>query len=75
MVLIKVWKHFHMEVDLGLSGVFEISRDVVETGGHAYKLCIPVCRSELGRGTFGVRVVRKWNSLPHFVVDAQSFET
>ena len=65
MDLIKVWKCFHMEVDLGLSGVFELARDV-GTRGHAYKLSIPVCRSELGRRTFGVRVVRKWNSLPPY---------
>ena len=72
--LIKVWKCFHMEVDLGLLGIFELARDV-GTRGHTYKLSIPVCRSELGRRTFGVRVVRKWNSLPPYVVDALSLET
>ena len=69
-----MWKCFHMEVDLGLSGVFELARDV-GTRGHAYILSIPVCRSELGRKTFGVRVVRKWNSLPPCVVNGQNLET
>ena len=63
-----------MEVDLGLSGAFEITSDA-GTSGHVYKLSIPVCRSELGRRTLGIRVVRKWNSLPPCVVDAQSLET
>ena len=52
MDLIKVWKCFYMEVDLELSVVFEIARDV-GTRGHACKLSIPVCRSELGRKTLG----------------------
>ena len=43
MDLIKIWKCFHMEVDLGLLGIFEKARDV-GTREHAYKLFIPVCR-------------------------------
>ena len=74
MDLIKVRKCFHMGVDFGLSGVFELAWDV-ETRVHAYKLSIPVCSSELGRRTFGVREGRKWNSLPPYVVDAQNLET
>ena len=65
----KVWKCFHMEVDMGLSGLlFKITRDV-GIRGHAYKLTIPVYRSELGRRALGIRVERRWNSLPPCVVD------
>ena len=42
MDLIKVWKCSHMEVDWGLSDVFEMTRDV-GARGHAFKLSIPVC--------------------------------
>ena len=71
--LIKVWKCFHAETDIGLIRVLELATNV-GTRGHDFKLSIPVCRSELGRRTFGARVVRAWNSLPSQVVEAATVE-
>lgn len=72
--LIKVWKCFHPVVDLGLVGMFELARNV-GTRGHRYKLAVPVCRSEVGRRTFAVRVVGAWNALPSRVVEAGNVES
>ena len=72
--LVTVWKAFHAEVDVGLSSVFEMANPV-GTRGHNYKLAIPICRTEVGRRTFGVRVVNIWNSLPADVVEASSLDT
>ena len=66
--LIKVWKCFNAETDIGLINVLKLATNV-GTRGHNFKLSIPVCRSELGRRTFGARVVRVWNSLPSQVVE------
>ena len=71
--LVKVWKCFHAEIDIGLLNVLELATNV-GTRGHSFKLSIPVCRSELGRRTFGARVVRAWNSLPSQVVEAATVE-
>ena len=53
--------------------MFEVARDV-GTRGHRFKLAIPVCRSEVRRRSFVVRVVSVWNSLPSRVVEAGSVE-
>ena len=50
-------------VDVGLSEVFELARDL-GTRGHNFKLAIPVCHTDMGRRTFGVRVVTHSNSHP-----------
>ena len=71
--LVMVWKSFHSDVDLGLESLFEVARDV-GTRGHRFKLAIPVCRSEVRRRSFTVRVVSVWNSLPSRVVEADSVE-
>ena len=71
--LIKVWKCFNAETDVGLINVLELATNV-GTRGHNFKISIPVCRSELGRRTFGARVVRVWNSLPSQVVEAATVE-
>ena len=68
-----VWKSFHSDVDLGLESLFEVARDV-GTRGHRFKLAIPVCRSEVRKRSFTVRVVSVWNSLPSRVVEADSVE-
>ena len=68
-----VWKSFHSYVDLGLESLFEVPRDV-GTRGHRFKLPISVCRSEVRRRSFVVRVVSVWNSLPSRVVEAGSVE-
>ena len=66
--LVKVWKCFHSEVEVGLGDLFERARSE-RTRGHRYKLSIPVCRSEMRRRGFGVRCVETWNSLPVSLVD------
>ena len=71
--LIKVWKCFHAEVDLGLVELFERAR-FGRTRGHRYKLSIPVCRSEIRRRSFGVRCVTTWNSLPVSLVEVTSVD-
>ena len=72
--LIKVWKYFNAETDVGLINVLELTTNM-GTRGHNFKLSIPVCRSELGRRTFGARVDRVWNSLPLQVVEAATVES
>ena len=71
--LIKVWKAFN-EHDVGLSDLFEMARDG-RTRGHRFKMSIPVCRGDLRRRFFSVRVVSDWNSLPAEVVESQTVET
>ena len=69
--LIKVWKIFHPEVDVGLMSIFEREFHGA-TRGHRMKVSIPVCRSELRRRFFSIRVATLWNSLPAAVVEADS---
>ena len=71
--LVKVWKCFHAENDIGLINVLELA-STVGTRGHSSKLSIPVCRSELGRRIFGARMVRVWNPLPSQVVETATVE-
>ena len=61
------------DVDLGLKSLFEEARDV-DTRGYRFKLAIPVCRSEVRRRSFVVRIFSVWNSLPSRVVEAESVE-
>ena len=72
--MVLVWKSFHPQVDVGLTNVFELANDV-GTRGHRFKLSTPICHTEVGRRTFGSRVVRHWNSLPRSAVEADSIET
>ena len=60
-------------VDLGLDSLFEVACDS-DTSGHRSKLAIPVCRSEVRRRSFAVRIFSVWNSLPLRVVEADSVE-
>ena len=69
--LIKVWKSFNAEIDVGLSQVFERAR-YARTRGHRYKLVVPSCRSDLKRRMFAVRCVNAWNALPGSVVEAST---
>ena len=72
--LVKIWKSFSAEVDVGVAQLFEMARSV-GTRGHSFKMSIPVCRSEVLRRSFGVRRVILWNSLPSKVVEASSVGT
>ena len=69
--LIKIWKAFHADVDVGLHTIFErqIHRS---TRGHQFKLSVPRCRSEIRRRFLNVRCVKAWNDLPEHVVEVDS---
>ena len=71
--LIKLWKAFHADIDVGLSGIFE-RQGHSSTRGHQFKLSIPLCHSDLRRKFFNVRRVIVWNGLPPDVVGAESLE-
>ena len=64
--LVKIWKFFHVEVEVGL---FERAT-AVGTRGHQYKLSVPVCRSEVRRRSLAARCVSVWNSLSADTVEA-----
>ena len=72
--LIKVWKIFHPVVDVGLMSVFEREFHGA-TRGHRMKISIPLCRNDVRRRFFNVRVANLWNSLPSEVVEADSIST
>ena len=69
--LIKVWKIFHADVDVGLDSIFERNSHSA-TRGHSFKLSVPRCRSELRRRYFNVRCVQVWNNLPEVAVSLDS---
>ena len=72
--LIKIWKAFNMDIDIGLLGLLE-RHSHVSTRGHGLKLSIPLCRGEVRRRCWGVRSVGVWNGLPEDVVQSASLET
>ena len=72
--LIKIWKCFHSDVDVGLSTLLE-QQSHAATRNHGFKLSIPRCRSEVRRRFWGVRGVSLWNSLPASIVQSTSLET
>ena len=69
--LIKLWKVFNSEVDVGLIDLFERNFHST-TRGHSCKISIPICRGELRRRFWSVRCVNVWNGLPEEVVEASS---
>ena len=69
--LVKVWKFFHSEIDVGMSAILE-RQSHESTRGHRFKLSIPRCHSEIRRRFFNVRVVHLWNALPAEAVEADS---
>ena len=58
-------------VDVELSETFELAREVGGKG-HNFKMAIPVCRADMDRKIFGVRVVIRLNFLPSSVVEANT---
>ena len=72
--LVKIWKSFNGDIDVGISELFEMAQNV-GTRGHSLKMSIPICRSEVMRRSFGVRRVTLWNSLPSGVIEALSVTT
>ena len=72
--LIKLWKIFNLQSEVGLDALFEREFHIA-TRGHRYKLSVPRCRTETMRRFFSVRVVREWNALPQQVVEAGTVNT
>jgi len=52
--LIKIWKVFHVEINVGLFVVFDMSAHE-STRGHSFKLAILRCWKETKRLSFNVR--------------------
>ena len=71
--LIKIWKTFHTDTDVGLGEVFD-RQSHRATRGHRFKLSIPRCRTEVKRRFFNVRCVSIWNSLPPDVPELETLE-
>ena len=59
--LVKVWKAFHCDIDVGIADLFQL-HGVSSTRGHAFKLVVPQCRTEVRRRSFALRVVQRWNA-------------
>ena len=72
--LVKIWKAFHADVDVGLRELFEMARSR-DTRGHRLKMAFPICRSEMGRRTFAVRCINIWNALPASIVEQSNAES
>ena len=71
--LIKIWKAFHPVVDVGLTTIFEFHRiNVIR--GYEYEIAMPVCGTNIRRRHFDARRVAIWNSLPGYVVGAESLD-
>ena len=67
--LIKIWKSFHPDVEVGLSRIFEHAREM-GTRGHSYKLSIPLSNTDIKRRLLNSRRVFQWNNLSANTVDA-----
>ena len=74
MDLVKVWKSFHCDVDVGLSSMFVLANDD-RLRGHSFKLRIVRCNLDARRQSFFLRVVNEWNNLPNYIVEKSSLES
>ena len=72
--LIKLWKIFHDQYEVGLDILFERTYHRA-TRGHIYKISIPRCQTETFRRFFGVRLADIWNNIPADVVEAETLAT
>ena len=68
--LIKCWKIFYSEGDVGLLNFFSMVVDR-RIRGHSLKIVLPMCDLDLKR-VFHVRVIQRWNALPEYVVTQAS---
>ena len=72
--LIKIWKAFHCEIDVGLSSMLDRST-YPGTRGHRFKLVVQRASSDVLRRSWSFRSVNAWNSLPAVVVECESVTT
>ena len=72
--LIKMWKAFHCEIDVGLPSM--LSRATYPgTRGHRFKLVVLRANTDILRRSWSFRSVNIWNSLPASVVECESLTT
>ena len=71
--LIKCWKIFHGQSSIAPSVLFTLS-SVTSTRGHRFKIAKPHVSVECRRRFFSVRCIDVWNSLPDYVVGADSVD-
>ena len=71
--LIKLWKIFHSNLEVGLLDIVE-RQSHQSTRGHAFKLSVPRCRKDIKRRFFSARSVLLWNGLSGEVVQSESLE-
>jgi len=70
--MIEVFKILHKKYDSAVTdGILHRSHNTT-TRGHPLKLSMPSSRLDIRRNSFGVRVVKPWNSLPEEVVLSES---
>ena len=74
--IVKIWKCFHDETELGLLNILERAQ-YTGTRGHQLKLAVPISHTEVGRRRFGAKreTIEIWNSLSDAVVECTSVET
>lgn len=72
--LIKIWKAFHCEIDVGLSSML-VRSTYHGTRGHRFKLVVQRASSDVLRRSWSFRSVNAWNSLPAVVVECESVTT
>ena len=65
--MVKVFQLIHGLICIDSSHLLEI-RTESRTRGHPFKLVMPIATTRPRRNSFGVRVVKDWNELPHEVV-------
>ena len=69
--LVKCWKIFHGLCPIQPAALWDIDADS-RTRGHRFKLKVNRCEIDARAGFFTNRVIRDWNSLPEWVVGAES---
>ena len=72
-VLIKCWKIFYSERNIGMLNIFLLVVDRM-TRGHSLKIGLPRCEQELKR-FFHAQVIQRQNALPENVVMQASLVT
>ena len=59
---------------LNFSNFFELSLDKRTRANHSFKLGVKNARVNHHKYSFFIRIVKEWNNLPQYVVEAESFK-
>ena len=68
--LILCYKIFHDLSPIKPLDIFELTPREIRTRGHSFKIFHPRPATEARKRFFSCRIIRHWNSLPRFVVEA-----